>query len=95
MSSARSIQSLRSVQWKSRTTGLAVAAAVAALSATAAAPAHAAPGDPLVTTGDVGNVRMGDNDTLEDVLEHISIAPGGKGTLTHQMYDSPGAATAE
>ncbi|WP_328767633.1 hypothetical protein [Streptomyces sp. NBC_00286] len=97
MSSARSIQSLRSVQWQGRTSGLAVAVAVAvaALSAMAAAPAHAAPGDPLVTTGDVGNVRMGDNDTLEDVLEHISIAPGGKGTLTHQMYDSPGAATAE
>lgn len=95
MRSVRSIQSLRSAQPKSRTTVLAVAAAVAALSATAAAPAHAAPGDPLVTTGDVGNVRTGDTDTLEDVLEHISVPFGGSGTLTHQMYDSPGAATAE
>lgn len=95
MRSARSVQSMRSMQPTSRTTVLAVAAAVAALAATAAAPAHAAPGDPLVTTGDVGNVRMGSNDTLEDVLEHITIAPGSKGALTHQMYDSPGAATAE
>ncbi|MFC4469880.1 hypothetical protein ACFPH6_36185 [Streptomyces xiangluensis] len=95
MRSVRSVQSLRSAQPKSRTTFLAVAAAVAAVSATAAAPAHAAPGDPLVRTGDVGNVRMGDTDTLEDVLEHISVPFGGSGTLTHQMYDSPGAATAE
>lgn len=101
MRSVRSVQSMRQslrsthpVGPKSRTTVLAVAAAVAALSA-AAAPAHAAPGDPLVTTGDVGNVRMGDADTFEDVLEHISIPFGGSGTLTHQMYDSPGAATAE
>ncbi|WP_033320192.1 hypothetical protein [Streptomyces yerevanensis] len=102
MRSVRSVQSMRqslrptrSAGPKSRTTVLAVAAAVAALSAAAAAPAHAAPGDPLVTTGDVGNVRMGDTDTFEDVLEHISIPFGGSGTLTHQMYDSPGAATAE
>ncbi|NGO11105.1 hypothetical protein G5C60_26770 [Streptomyces sp. HC44] len=87
------MRSTRSVQPKSRTavgrtTVLAVVGAVAALSATAVAPAHAAPADPLVRTGDIGKVRMGDNDTLEDVLEHISVPFGGSGTLTHQMYDS-------
>ncbi|GAB3012953.1 hypothetical protein GCM10023080_094970 [Streptomyces pseudoechinosporeus] len=79
---------------KSRTTVLAFVAAVAALSATEAAPAHAAPGGPLVRTGDIAPVRMGNvegNDTLEDVLEHITVPFGDSGTLTHQMYDSPSA----
>ncbi|WP_328493055.1 hypothetical protein OHS59_10145 [Streptomyces sp. NBC_00414] len=76
----------------SRTTVLAAgaAAAVAAvLSGTGTASAQAAPADPLVNTGDVG-VRTGDLDLLEDVLEHISIPFGHKGTLTHQLYDSRG-----
>ncbi|MBQ0852412.1 hypothetical protein ACFU9Y_37320 [Streptomyces sp. NPDC057621] len=75
----------------SRTTVLAAgAAAVAAvLSGPGAAVAQAAPAEPLVTTGDVG-VRTGDLDLLEDVLEHISIPFGHKGTLTHQLYDSRG-----
>ncbi|MDQ1035170.1 hypothetical protein QFZ75_001586 [Streptomyces sp. V3I8] len=75
----------------SRTTVLAVGAAavVAVLSATGtgAAAARAARAEPLVETGDVG-VRTGDLDLLEDVLEHISVPFGHKGTLTHQLYDS-------
>jgi hypothetical protein len=75
----------------SRTTVLAVGAAavVVVLSATGtgAAAARAARAEPLVETGDVG-VRTGDLDLLEDVLEHISVPFGHKGTLTHQLYDS-------
>ncbi|MGW3421855.1 hypothetical protein [Streptomyces phaeochromogenes] len=77
----------------SRTTVLAAGAAaavVAVLSVTGAAPAQAAPAEPLVNTGDVG-VRTGDVDALEDILEHISVPFGGSGTLTHQLYDSRGA----
>ncbi|MDQ0773425.1 hypothetical protein QF026_001891 [Streptomyces aurantiacus] len=73
--------------------GVAVAAVVAVLSGTgaaSAAPAPApAPAEPLVTTGDVG-VQTGDLDVLEDVLEHISMPFGSRGTLTHQLYDSRG-----
>ncbi|MDQ1024974.1 hypothetical protein QF035_002556 [Streptomyces umbrinus] len=76
----------------SRTTVLAAGAAavVAVLSVTGAAPAQAAPAEPLVNTGDIG-VRTGDVDAMEDILEHISVPFGGSGTLTHQLYDSRGA----
>jgi hypothetical protein len=80
---------MTSMQPVSRATVLA-AAALSAVFATGAAPAHAAPAEPLVSTGDVG-VRTGDLDLLEDVLEHISVPFGGSGTLTHQLYDSRGA----
>jgi hypothetical protein len=69
--------------------GVAVAAVVATLSGTGAASAAPAPAEPLVTTGDVG-VKTGDLDVLEDVLEHISMPFGSRGTLTHQLYDSRG-----
>ncbi|MGP4044636.1 hypothetical protein [Streptomyces sp. 2A115] len=95
MKSAKPVTSavpVKSRRPMSRTTLLAAAAvsAASALFAVGAAPAHAAPDEPLVTTGDVG-VRTGDVDLLEDVLEHISVPFGGSGTLTHQLYDSRGA----
>jgi hypothetical protein len=80
----------RSTSRSLRRTAVLAAAAFTALLATGAAPAHAAPAEPLVSTGDVG-VRTGDVDALEDVLEHISVPFGGSGTLTHQLYDSRGA----
>jgi hypothetical protein len=59
-----------------------------------AAPAYAAPAEPLVQTGDV-NVLTGDFDIFEDVLEHISVARGDGNTMTHQRYDESAAAPAE
>ncbi|MGW0822678.1 hypothetical protein [Streptomyces sp. NPDC002845] len=79
----------------SRTIMLAASSLAAPLAflSVAAAPAHAAPAEPLVRTGDV-SVLTGDFDILEDVLEHISMTRGN-GTTTHQLYDSRGTAAPE
>jgi hypothetical protein len=75
----------------SRTITLAASSLVALI---AAAPAHAAPAEPLVKSGDV-SVINGDVDFLEDVMEHISMPSGDGNAMTHQFYDHSGASVPE
>lgn len=60
----------------------------------AAVPAHAAPAEPLVQSGDI-HVLTGDYDVLEDVMEHISMPSGDGNAMMHQFYDHSGASVPE